>query len=81
MVANKHKKNVQSGNEYSSFMKGWEHGILGKALDDKFTEHPNVLIRGAYNCGVEAGAKVKDAVGAVAATFYGYTPSVLRSVD
>lgn len=64
---------------YMAYMKGWRAGASAKALDPRFTEHPNLEIRGAYTNGYGDGHEASKAASRIASGTYSYEPTILRA--
>lgn len=75
------KAQVRAGNQWNSYVRGWQHGAAVKPLDPKFTGHANDEIAAAYRRGYSAGRDARNIASQDAATIYGYTPSVLRLAE
>lgn len=77
----KSQQEIDAGNQFHSFMQGWRHGASSKAMDPKFTEHSNQLIKAAYEAGYGRARTDINLVAQSAAEAYGYTISYLRLMD
>ncbi len=52
---------IETSNKFHAYQRGWEHRASGRAKDEKYTTHPNGVIRAAYERGYEIAGDVKNA--------------------
>ncbi len=79
---NRPGRNIHAENQHASFMRGFRDGVAGRALRPEFVARDeDEPLRVAYLSGYHDGGAACATASQHATKMYGFTPSILRSVD
>jgi hypothetical protein len=69
---------VEAGNLFMSYRRGWIDGGTGRRKSPDFMQHTNPKLTAAYEVGYDHAAIAYDAAIRTAMATYGYEPDILR---
>lgn len=76
--ANRTPEQIDAANKWQSYRMGWLAGAAIKAIDPRFSSHPNQELNAAYQLGYRDGGVARREALARATELYGYEPTILR---
>lgn len=77
----KNQGEIDAGNEYAAFVKGWTVGARAGAPDPRAVEHDNKRIANSYNDGYSKGVADRNAAQRMASLRSWYSPSPMRDAN
>jgi hypothetical protein len=76
---NRTKEDIDASNKYHTWCRGWRDGAGMRAMRPDHLAHPT--LGATYDEAYAHGQQAARDMAAVAATRFGYTPSILRTAD
>jgi hypothetical protein len=73
------RQQIEAGNLFMSYRRGWIDGATGRMKSQTFAEHSNPKLTAAYLHGYDIAAIAFAAEMRSAMVVYGYEPDILRS--